>query len=79
MALVLVGPWNTKLTANGFEGFYESPFYRDKTARDHTSPKKIPCDQVRGISLYLSGNKVGIQKILSDSALTALQQWVVAP
>jgi hypothetical protein len=76
MALVLVGPWNTKLTANGFEGFYESPFYRDKTARDHTSPKKNPCDQVRGISLYLSGNKAAIQKILSGSALTPLQQWI---
>ncbi len=78
VALVLVGPWNTKLTANGYEGFFESPFYQDKQARDRTSHKKIGSDQVQGISLYLSGNKAAIQKILSGGNLTPLQQWIVA-
>jgi hypothetical protein len=78
LALVLVGPWNTKLTANGYGGYYEAPFYRNPAARDHTSQKKIRCDQVQGISIYLSGNKAAIEKVLSGSTLTPLQQWIVA-
>jgi hypothetical protein len=78
VALVLVGSWNTKLTANGYEGFFESPFYQDKKGRDLTSPKKVGSDQVRGLCLYLSGNKAGIQKILSGRSLEPLQKWIVS-
>jgi hypothetical protein len=77
-ALVLIGGWNTRLTANGYSGYYESPFYTDKKARDRTSPKKIPCDRVQGLHVWLSGNRSAMQKLLSGSSFTPLQQWITS-